>query len=197
MQATFDIIKFQHLEQFHPWNFPSKSTGVVCNFLFQGTTFCQTYSSDRTIILSVLQLYSSPKIWKIFSLIALNISPSPLPLLWRLCCSVTKSCPTLCNPVNCSTLGFPLSLSPRVFSNSCPLSQWCQPTISFSVAHFSSCPQSFPVSQLFASGGQITGASPSASVLSMNIQVWFPLGLTCLISLLSKGLSTVFSSTII
>ena len=148
--------------------------------------FCIWYS------LSFLYLYvdSFHQIWKIFSLIALNISPSPLPRLWRLCCSVTKSCPTLCNPVNCSTLGFPLSLSPRVFSNSCPLSQWCHPTTSFSVAPFSSCPQSFPGPGLllFTSGGRIVGASASASVLPVNIQGWFPLGLTGLIFLLSKGL---------
>ena len=77
------------------------------------------------------------------------------------------------------------------------------PNISFSVAHFSSCPQSFPASGsfpmnwLFASGGQSTGASASASVLPMNIQGRFPLGLTGLISLLSKGLSIVFSNTIV
>ena len=91
------------------------------------------------------------------------------------------------------------SLSRKVCSNSCPLSQWCHPTISSSVTPFSSClqafpaPESFPKSQLFASGGQSTGAS--VSVLPMNIQGWFPLGLTGLISMLSKGLSRVFSST--
>ena len=75
------------------------------------------------------------------------------------------------------------SLSPGVCSNSCPLSQWCYPTISFSVIPFSFCPQSFPasrsfpISQLFASGGQNIGASASASVLPMNIQGWFSLGL--------------------
>ena len=94
-----------------------------------------------------------------------------------------------------------LSLSPGVCSNSCPLSQWCHPTISFSAALFSSCPQSFqtsgsfPMSQLFTSGGQIIEASVSASALAMNIQGW--LGLTGLISLQSKGLSRVFSSTTI
>ena len=78
--------------------------------------------------------------------------------------------------------------SPRVCSNSCPLSWWCHPTISSSVTHFSSCPQSFPASgsfpksQLFASGGQRTAASASALVLPMNIQSWFPLGLTGLIT---------------
>ena len=95
------------------------------------------------------------------------------------------------------------SLSPGVCSNSYPLSQWCHPTISSSVIPFSVCPQSlpasvsFPVSQLFASGGQSIRASASASVLPMNIQGWFPLGLTGLISLLSEGLSKVFSSTIV
>ena len=90
-------------------------------------------------------------------------------------------------------------LSPRVCLNSCPLSLLCHPTISSSVAPFSSCSQSFPapMSQLFISGGQSIGASASASVLPMNIQDYFPLGLTGLISLLSKGLSRVFSSTIV
>ena len=88
---------------------------------------------------------------------------------------------------------------PRACSDSCPLRQWCHPSILSSVIPFSSCLQSFPTlvsfptSWLFASGGQSSGASASASVLPMNIQDWFPLGLTCLISLLSKGLSRVFS----
>ena len=92
-----------------------------------------------------------------------------------------------------------LSLSPRV----CPLSQWCYLTISSSAALFSSCPQSFPasgsflVSRLFTSGGPTTSASASASVLLMNIQDWFPLGLTGLISLLSKRFSRVFSNTVV
>ena len=93
------------------------------------------------------------------------------------------------------------SSSPRVYSNSCSLSRWCHPTISSSVIPFSSCFQSFPasesfpVSQLFASRGQSIGASASASVLPMNIQSSFPIGLIGLISLLSKSLSRVFSST--
>ena len=76
------------------------------------------------------------------------------------------------------------SPSPRVYSNSCPLSRWCYPTISSSVAPFSSCPQSFPasgsfpLSPLFASGGQCIGTSTSASVPPVNIQGWFPLPLT-------------------
>ena len=91
-------------------------------------------------------------------------------------------------------------LSPGVCSNSCALSQWCHPTISSSVIPFS-CPQSFlasgsfPMSRLFASGGQSIGASASLSVLPMNIQGWCPLWLTGLISLLTKGLSSVFSNT--
>ena len=91
-------------------------------------------------------------------------------------------------------------LSPRICSNSCPLSWWCHPTISVSVAPFSSFPQSFPASGsfpmscLFVRGSQSIGASASASVLPMNIQGWFPLGLTDLI-LQSKGLSRVFSNT--
>ena len=94
-------------------------------------------------------------------------------------------------------------LSPRVFSNSCPLSRWCHPTISSSIAPFSFFPQSFPasgsfpMSQLFASGDQSIGASALASVLPMNPKGCFSLGLTVLISLLSKGLSRVFSSTTI
>ena len=91
--------------------------------------------------------------------------------------------------------------SPRVCSNSCPLSWWCCPTISSSVIPFSSCLQSFPpsgsfpISRFFASGGWGIGASTSASVLPMNIQVWFPLQLTGLISLQSRELSRLFSNT--
>ena len=87
------------------------------------------------------------------------------------------------------------SLSPRVCSDSCPLNRWCSQIISFSVVPFPSCLQSFPVSRLFASGGRSIGASASAVVLPMNIQNWFPLGLTGWISLQSKGLSRVFSNT--
>ena len=93
------------------------------------------------------------------------------------------------------------SPTPRLYSNSCPLSRWCHPTISSSVIPFSSCPQSFPasgsfpVSQFFASDGRTIGVSASASVLPMNIQEWFPLRWTGWISLQSKGLSRVFSST--
>ena len=93
------------------------------------------------------------------------------------------------------------SPAPGVYPNSCPLSRWCHLTISSSVIPFSSCLQSFPISgsfqmsQLFASGGQNIGVSPSTSVLPMNTQDWFPLGRTSWISLQSKGLSRVFSNT--
>ena len=89
------------------------------------------------------------------------------------------------------------SPSPRVCSNSCPLSQWCYPTISSSATPFSFCLQCFPpsgsflMSQLFVSGSQSIRTSASASVLPMNIQDWFPVGSTGLISSQSKGLSNL------
>ena len=121
-------------------------------------------------------------------------------------CSVAKPCLTLRDPMNCSMpeqharLPCP-SLSPRVCSNSCPLSRWFHPTISSSVFPFS-CPQSFPGSESFLQWvsssyqvAKVLGVSASASVLPMNIQSWFPLGLTGLISMLSKGLSRLISNT--
>ena len=93
------------------------------------------------------------------------------------------------------------SPTPGVHSNSCPPSQWCHPAISSFVVPFSSCPQSltasgsFPMSQLFASGGQSTGVSALASFLPKNTQGWTPLEWTSWISLQSKGLSRVFSNT--
>ena len=97
-------------------------------------------------------------------------------------------------------LSYP-SPTPGAYSNSCPLSWWCHPTISSSVIPFPSRPQSCPalgsfqMSQFFPSGGQSIGVSASASVLQMSIQDWFPLGLTGWISLQSKRLSRVFSNT--
>ena len=95
------------------------------------------------------------------------------------------------------------STTPEDCSNSCPLSRWCHSAISSSVIPFSFCLQlfpasgSFPMSQFFSSGGQNIGVSASTSVLPMNIQNWFPLGLTGWISLQSKGLSRIFSNTIV
>ena len=115
------------------------------------------------------------------------------------CCLVTECRSTLWDPMDCSTQA-PLSFTdPRVCSNAWPGSCWCSLNSSSSANPFSFCIHSFPasgsfpVSQLFASGGQSIGAS--ASVLPMNIQGWFPLGLTSVISLQSKGLSGAFSST--
>ena len=95
------------------------------------------------------------------------------------------------------------SPTPGVYTNSCASSQWCHPTISYSVIHFSSCPQSlpasesFPMSQLFVSGGQSIGVSASTSVLPLNTQDWSPLGWTGWMSMQPKGLSRVFSNTIV
>ena len=96
-----------------------------------------------------------------------------------------------------------LRLSPGIYSNSWPLSQWCHSTTSSSVIPFSSCLQSFPasgsipMSQFFTSGSESIGISASASVLAVNIQNWFPLGWIVLILLLSRGLLSIFSSTTI
>ena len=116
--------------------------------------------------------------------------------------SVTQSYSTLFDPIDCSTPGLPVHHQlPEFMQTQCPLSWWCHPTSSSSFIPFSSHLQSFPSSgsfpkiQFFASGGQSNGVSASASVLSMNIQNWFPLGLTGWISLLTKGLSRVFSNT--
>ena len=122
----------------------------------------------------------------------------------RTCChqfsSVAQLCLALCDHIDCSTPGFPVHHQLPVYSNSCLLSWWCHPTTSSSVIPFSSCLQSFPASwsfpmiQFFASGGQSIGVSPLASILSMNIQDWFPLGWTGWIFLQSKGFSRVFSN---
>ena len=114
----------------------------------------------------------------------------------RLCCHSGTVMLTLCDPMDCRLPC--ISLYPRVCLNSCPLSQWCHATISFSVAHFF-CLWSFPLSEsfpmcwLFISGDQGIGAS--VSVLPMTVQGWFPLGINGCISLQSKRLSRVFSNT--
>ena len=115
--------------------------------------------------------------------------------------SVAHLCPTFVTPWTAARRPPCPSPTPRVYPNSCSLSQWSHPTTSSAVTPFSSCPQSFPasgsfqMSQLFASGGWSIGGSASTSVLPMNIHDWFPLGLTLLISLQFKGLSRVFSNT--
>ena len=118
--------------------------------------------------------------------------------------SAAQSCPTLSNHVDCSTPGFPvLHHLPDLAQTHVHwvMVEWCHPTILFFVIPFSSIPWSFPASEYFpmsrlsTSDGQSIGASTSASVLPMNIQGWFPLGFTGLVSLLSMGLSRIFFST--
>ena len=115
--------------------------------------------------------------------------------------SVTQLCPTLCDPMDCSTPGFPVHHQLPELAQTHPSSWWCHPAISSSVVPFSSHLQSFPasgsfqMSQFFTSGGQRIGVSASVSVLLMNTQDWSPLGWTGWISLQSKGLSRVFSNT--
>ena len=151
----------------------------MCAYFFHSDWFCFNFSYNHDSFLS----------------------PSGNSEFCCCCCSVAKLCPTLWDPsLQHSRLLFP-TVSPIVCSNSCPLSQWSHTIISSSVTPFSSCPQlfpgpmSFPMSLLFASGGQSIGVPASTLVLSRNIQGWFPLRLTGLTSLLSEGLSRVFSST--
>ena len=118
------------------------------------------------------------------------------------CSSVGKSCPTLCDPMDCSTPGFPYFIISQSLLKLMSVES-VMPSNHLILCHplFLSCLQSFPplgsfpLSCLFVSGDQSTGASALTSILSMNIQGWFPLGLMALISLLSRGLSRVFSST--
>ena len=116
---------------------------------------------------------------------------SNYPFIWYFLqfSSVAQLCPTLLWPHGLQNARLPCrSPTPGAYSNSCPLSQWCHPTISSSLVPFSSCLQSFPasgsfqMSQFFTSGGQSIGVSDSPSVLPKNIQDWFPLGLTGLVS---------------
>ena len=112
-----------------------------------------------------------------------KLQPPALFLTGHFCRSVTKSCPALCNPVNCTTPGFPvLHYLPRVCLNLCPLSQWHHPTISSSVALFSSCPQSFPASESFqirwpkywSLSFNITPSKEYSGLISFKID-WFDL----------------------
>ena len=125
----------------------------------------------------------------------------PASCLILFCCSAAKSCLTVCSFSELQ-LGFPVLSCLPEFSQT--HAHWVGDAIQpSSITHISSCLQSllalrsFPMSWLFTTGGQNIGASASASVFSVNVQGWFPFGLTGLISLLSKGLSRVFSSTTI
>ena len=140
--------------------------------------------------------------WSIF---AFNLLPSEMSaIVWL--SSIAQLYQTLCNLMNRSMPGLPVHhartpWTPGVHPNPCPSSRWCHPTISSSVMRFSSCPQSFPasgsfpVNQLFTSGGQSIRVSASTSALPMNTQDCSPLGWTGWISSQSKGLSRVFSNT--
>ena len=154
-------------------------------------------------------LVNSKTLWKYKVTYNFFILSTFLHSTWRLlCCSVSCHVWLFATPWTAARRLLHPPLSHRVCSNSCPLSQWCYVTISSFAAPFSFCLQSFPalrsfpVSRLFESGGQSIGASSSASVfpgfsglISFDFQDWFPLGLTGLISLVSKRLSRVFSST--
>ena len=165
---------------------PGRNAGVVCHALLQGTF--PTQGSNPCLLHCRWVLYLShgggpyqriSSVQFSRSVVSNSLQPHGLQHARPPCPS-----PTL-----------------RVYPNSCPLSWWCHPTISSSVIPFSSCLQSFPasgsfpMSQLFASGGQSIGVSASTSVLPMNTQDRSPLGWTGWISLQSKGLSRVFSNT--
>ena len=134
-----------------------------------------------------------------------NISEHNKSHIWKTHSSVQFSCSVVSDSLRPHGLQHARppcwSPTPGVYSNSCPLSWWYRPTISFSVVPFSchlqsfSASGSFPMSQFFPSGGQSIGVSASTSVLPMNIQDWFPLGWTGWISLQSKGFSRAFSNT--
>ena len=183
------------------WDFPGKNTGGGSHSLLQRIFLTQGSNPgllNCTWILYHLSHQGSP--WNEQE----NINSSGVKCSELECfrCLVAQSCPTLCDHHWLQQTRPPCpSLSPRICSNSCPLNWWCHPSISSSLIPFSSCLQSFlalrsfPMSWLFPLGGQTTGASASVSVLPMNIQDWFPLGLTGLISLLSKGCSIVLHST--
>ena len=132
----------------------------------------------------------------------MHVSGNSIPNSTKHCqfSSVTQSCLTLCDPMDCGMPNLPIHHQLLEFTQTHPLSWWCHPTISSSAVPFSSCLQSFPasgsfqMSRFFTSGSQSIGVSASASVLPMNFQDWLPLGWTGWISLLSKGLSRVFSN---
>ena len=201
-----------HVQLFaNPWTVARQAplSSAISRSLLEFMSIELVMLSNRLILCQPLLLLSS-----IFPIIRVFSNELTLCIRWPkhwsfnfsnscYCCSVTQSCLTL-QPHGLQHARLPCpSPSPRACSNSCPLSQWCHPTISSFVSPFSSWLQSFPasgsflMSLLFASRDQSTGASVSASVLLMNIQDWFPLGLTGLISLQSKGLSRVFSNTIV
>ena len=199
MQCAWVLSHFTHVQlfatlltvacQLHcPWDSPGKNTGVGCHAL-QGIVLTQ---GSNLHLLSFLHwqagsLSLAPPGKCLYAELLLFSRPVMSDSLWPHGLQhIRPPCP---------------SPSPKVCPSSCPLHRWCHPAISSSDALFSFCPQSFPasgtcpMSQLFSSDDQNTGASASSSVLPRNIQGWFHLRLTGLIPLLFKGLSEVFSST--
>ena len=181
-----------HLPSHQSWHVDTFMTGefypsvsfitplnVRANFwrLLQFSTACRRLKSLLQYYLSKHSLLSSRDPDGKISCGFHHVEPQ-LPWLVVHCFSVAKLCPTLCDPMDCSIWGFPvLHCSPKICSNSCPLSWWCYPIISSSVAAFSSClpsfpaSWSFPMSSLLISGGQSIGAS--ASVFPVHVQGWF------------------------
>ena len=184
-------------------------------FTFSNTriTLCSRKSWGVGVLVGVPEmsnsLHACTQISKLFQNPALLLSPISFLYLTSKYNSIIGSVQFSCSVVSYSLRPHESqharppcpSSTPGAYWNSCPSSWWCHPTISSSVVPFSSCPQSlpasgsFPMSQLFAWGGQSIGVSASTSVLPMNAQDWSPLGWTGWISLQSKGLSRVFSNT--
>ena len=164
----------------HPWDSPGKNTGVGCHFLLYAN-INQKKAGVAILISESFQNKENDQEQTFSSVQSVSCADSLRPFVAHQA-SLSITTPTAC-------------------SNSCPSNRWCHPTISSSVVPSSFCLQSFPasgsfqMSQFFTSGGQSIGVSALASVLPMNIQDWFLLGLTDLMSLQPKGLSRVFSNT--
>ena len=207
---SFSVIPFSSCLQSFPasWSFPvshffasgGQSIRVDTNICYLSTLSLFIIFKIALAILGLLHFYID------FKISFPDPQRSSLEFLCYCCCccccAVTKSCPTLCNPRDCSMPGSSvLDCLPEIAQIHVSWVSDTVWTISSSVALLSCCLQSFPasgsfpMSQFFASGRKIFGASASVSVLSMNIQGWFPLVLTSLISLQSRGLSIVFSNT--
>ena len=188
---------------FHVW------LKTMCILLLLNEMFCMSVRFIWSIVFKFT--VSSLILWVIYLFLRVGYQRSQLSTVLLFtsyftsvfcccCCSVAQSCLTLCNPMDCSTPGFPVPHHLPEFAQThvhwvSDATQPSHPLLSPSPPTFNLSRHQGPMSQLFSSGGQSIEASASASVLPMNIQGWFPLGLTGLISLQSKGLSRVFSST--
>ena len=170
----------------------------LCHFTYSSTVYESSCSWRSSQTLGILSRKNCDVLHRTqnFPIVSKNLS-KPHSVQFS---SVAQLCLTLCNAMDTHRPPCP-SPTPRVYPNSCPSSQWCHPTISSSVIPFPSCPQSFPasfpMSQLFASGGQSIGVSVSASVLPMKTQDWSPLGWTGWISLQSTFSSIQFSCSVV